>query len=212
MNDSEDTLKRAPSIQPDPARLEAATLKALDAFQRQHARKRTLVPFVASFLGAAAALVIAFILWTTGTGGEPTQPTPPAQMAEGSFEASTSSDLSRVEIIRVYAELRATFSEGLAGIVFVEDELRIYPGQVGEGAVEPTYMEMRVGDTRVRVVAAQGSTLPVLIEGATVSLEFMPDIDGLPLVSGEDFYWSSGEQYLPMGREILEVARLEVLR
>ena len=199
MSDSEDNLKSAPSIQPDPARMEAATMKALEVFNQQHKRKRVVVPFIASFLGAAAALAIAFVLFQAGQG------------RGGEQVPGDVSVLSRVEIVQAYAELRETFPEGLAAIVFVDDEMRIYPGQVGEGSVEPTYMEMLVGDTRVRVVAAQGASLPVWVEGAMVSLEFMSDIDGLPIVSGEDFYWSKNEQYLPFEREILEVARLEVL-
>jgi hypothetical protein len=199
MSDSEDNLKSAPSIQPDPARLEAATMKAMEAFNSQHERKRVIVPFVASFLGAAAALAIAFVLFQAGQG------------RGGEQVPGDVSVLSRVEIVQAYAELRGTFPEGLAAIVFVGDEMRIYPGQVGEGAVEPTYMEMLVESTRVRVVAAQGASLPVMVKGATVSFEFMSDVDDLPIVSGEDFYWSKNEQYLPTGREILEVERLALL-
>lgn len=197
MKDLDKFFTLAPSIEVDPQHMDVAVSAAIEVFRAKQCRKRLFVPFIASFSGAAAAIAIGCALIFNN------QPEARVHFAD--------SPADRADLLRAYSELRETFPEGLAGIAFANGELQIYPGQIGSGVVEPTYLEMLVDNVQVRIIAAQGTTLSVTVDGVEVSIDFMPDVSGLPIVFGENFYWSASEQFMPQGREVLNAERLEAM-
>ena len=194
-DDFEELLHRPPTLELREMHQEATVHRALHAYH-EHQKKRSpmLLPFVASFLGAAAALAIAAILFW------------PAKQAPQVAESDPA--LTRTDVVKAYVDLLEAFPEGLAALAFVDGEMQIYPGRLAAPTTEPTYVEMMVGDSRIQVVAAAGTTLPLQIDGVTLSIDFLPDAAGRPTVSGEDFYWSTGEYYLPPGKQVLEAENL----
>lgn len=194
MKELEDRLHRAPSLGADSKHEKETIFRALHAYQEQQKRGPVILPFVASFLGAAAALAIAAVLFW------PSKEMP--QLAEA--------DLSREAVVKAYVDLVDAFPDGLAALAFVDGEMQIYPGRFTKQSVEPTYVEMMVGTTHIKVVAAEGTTLPLEVNGVIISIEVMPDISGRPTVSGEDFYWSTSDYYLPPEKKVLEAEKLEL--
>jgi hypothetical protein len=195
MSDIEEELGLAPKIEAREEHREATVQQALHAFQEQQNRKRAVVPFVASFLGAAAALAIAAVVFLFN--GDK------VQLEEG--EA-----ISREMIVQAYLELRQTFPEGLDAVAFVDGEMQIYPGLAGAAEAPPSYVEMTLGSTVVKVVAAQGASLPIVVNGSTVTIEFMDDASGQPAVLGEDFYWSAQAEFMPTNRAVQKAEQLNL--
>lgn len=195
MSDFDKELRVAPKIDARPEHQETTAQQALHAFYEQQNRKRVVVPFIASFLGAAAALAIAGVVFLLNGDGPAVQGEEP---------------LSREMIVQAYLELRETFPEGLAAVAFVDGEIQIYPGAVGAGDVPPSYVEMTLGSTQVKVVAAQGASLPIMVNGSTVVIEFMPDANGQPAILGENFYWSAQAQFMPTDREVQTAEQLKL--
>ena len=196
MNDEiEDMLHRPPSIDASEVHQQSTVHRALQVYHEQQQQRRPAVlPFVASFLGAAAAITIAVVLFW-----------PDAQAPQIVDRGDT---LDRVDVVKAYLDLLEAFPEGLAALAFVDGEMQIHPGRLAAPSTEPTYVEMMVGDSRIQVVAAAGTTLPLKFDGVTLSIDFLPDAAGRPTVSGEDFYWSTGEFYLPPGKQVLEAENL----
>ena len=194
MSDFEERLRSAPTLAPRSDHQETTVHQALHAFHRQQRRKRVVVPFVAAFLGSAACLAIAAVIL------RPERETP----------SLASEELSKEMIVQAYVELRETFPEGLAAIAFIDGEMQIYPGMVGATAAEPSYVEMKIGSKEVKVLAAQGTALPLIVDGATMTIEFMPDASGQPTVFGEDFYWSARAKFMPSGREVLKAEQMKL--
>lgn len=193
----EEMLHRPPSIEAKTGHQQSTVHRALQAYHAQQKRRSPIIlPFVASLLGAAAALAIAAILyWPEKEGPQITQ---------------TGDSLAREDVVKAYTDLLDAFPEGLAALAFVDGEMQIHPGRFAGEAARPAYVEMRIGNTDIKVVAAEGTILPLEINGITLSIEFLPDAAGRPTLSGEDFYWSSGEYYLPPEKQILEAERLDI--
>lgn len=195
MSDFEKELRVAPKIEARAEHQEATVRQALNAFHKRQNRKRVVVPFIASFLGAAAALAIAAVFFLN----DKDLPQP-----------NDKEVLSRDMVVQAYLELRQTFPEGLAAVAFFDGEIQIYPGMVGADDVPPSYVEMTLGSTELKVVAAQGASLPIVVNGSTVMIEFMGDASGQPAVLGEDFYWSARGKFMPTNREVLKAEQLEL--
>lgn len=195
MNDIEKALRAAPKIEARAEHREATVQGALHAFHQALNRKRVVIPFIASFLGAAAALALAAVFFLS----DKDLPLPNDKEA-----------LSRDMVVQAYLELRETFPEGLAAVAFVDGEIQIYPGMAGADDVSPSYVEMTLGSTEVKVVAAQGASLPIVVNGSTVMIEFMGDASGQPAVLGEDFYWSAHGKFMPANRAVQTAEQLDL--
>lgn len=195
MSDLEKKLRVAPKLEVRSEHQEATVQQALHTFHGRQNRKRVVVPFVASFLGAAAALAIAAVFFLSD---------------KGLPQPNDTEALSREMVVQAYLELRETFPEGLAAVAFVNGEIQIYPGMVGADDVPPSYVEMTLGSTEVKVVAAQGASLPIIVNGNTVMIEFMGDASGQPAVLGENFYWSAHGKFMPADREVQNAEQLDL--
>ncbi len=195
MSDFESQFEAGPTLQPRVDHEQATVHLALQAFHARRDRKRVIVSFMASFLGAAAAIAIAGIFFFH---------------AEPEVHRTVDSgDLSRETMLQAYTELRDTFPEGLAALAWVDGQMQIYPGLVDGHSVQSAYLEMLIGTTPIKVVAAEGAVLPVEVDGATILIELLPDADGMLTVSGENFYWSASDRYMPANRRVLIAERAE---
>ncbi len=198
MNDYlENTLRHAPSLEPDQEKLQATFRLAVSAYRDRHqstsVKKWALPMMIAT---AASLMVMAGLFWAVRKAPEPLESAP---------------ILSREMVIQAYADFVGAFPDGLTAIVFIDGELQIFPGCFAAPGIHPSYLEIMIGDRSIKAVAAAGSTIPLELNGGVFLIDLLPDATGHTTVSGQDFYWSRSESYLPHGVRIVAAQKLEVM-